>query len=201
LSLLTAYFNAPGKVLLFATRQDQSQELLRYIKGFNDGAGRPIPVIAENSQSIEFLNGARIISMCSNEAGVLGHHNVKLLCFDEASRIEDELYSACLPMRMTCKGSIVLLSTPNCRRGFYFSEWSGTEQWERVLVTHKDCPHLDPAEVETYRRTRGDRKWKTEFCGEFASLDAECCFREEDIAAAFSDHSVIPLFDEIPEKK
>lgn len=179
LSLLTAWFL--GKVIIVATTLLQAQELLRKVKRLNDAAGRPLQVTSETTTCIEFVGGSRVLCLCSNEASVLGHHEVKLLVIDEASRVSDEIYDATLPMRMTAKGGIVLLSTPNTRSGFFFKEWTEGENWERVLVTSDMCPRLDPADVEQYRRSRGDRRWRTEFRGEFASTEEFCIFRPEDL--------------------
>lgn len=181
LSLLHAWF-LPGKVLIFATKLAQAQELLREIKRYNASAGTPMPVVAETTQSLEFINGSRILSLCSREEGILGHHKLTLLAIDEAARVDDAIWAATFPMTATTmtKAGVILLSTPNTQEGFYFREWTQGENWTRFLVTHDQCPRLNPERVKEYERT-SPRKYRSEYCGEFLSCEEYCVFRSEDL--------------------
>ena len=57
----------------------------------------------------------------------------------------DELYEAFLPMLATSNGRLILMSTPNGKRGHFHAAWSGgNPNWQRESITAHDVPpHLN----------------------------------------------------------
>ncbi len=118
-----------------------------------------------------------------------------LIIEDEAGYVEDGLYRAIRPMLAVSGGRLILLSTPNGRRGHFFEAWEGEEQWERIEVPATDCPRIDPAFLETEKGALGETWWSQEYrCKFIQTVDA--VFRYEDIQRALSDE-VKPLFPEL----
>lgn len=105
-------------------------------------------------------NGGKVEAVPNSPDKIRGIAAVDLLIIDEASRASDELYGACTRMLGVSKGKIVLLSTPNGRRGFFYEEWARKRRkhfWQRKRVPWTECPRITE-EFLTGERTRG-RLW------------------------------------------
>jgi hypothetical protein len=88
---------------------------------------------------------------------------------------------------------VVLLSTPNGARGFFWETFTGRDDdWLRVKVTAAQCPRIDPrwlaAERERIGRFWASQEYDVEFCDADSQLyrtaDIEACIRD-DIAPLF----------------
>ncbi len=89
-------------------------------------------------------------------------------------------------------GRLILLGTPNGRRGHFFEAWQNDEDWERIEVPASECPRISPAFLESERSALGSSWFAQEYQCQF--LDAVgALFRYEDIRRAISDE-VEPLF-------
>src|SRR5207249_5297962 len=118
----------------------------------------PVKGDGDNSVSLAFENGSRIVGLPGTERTVRGFSAVSLLVIDEASRANDELYYAVRPMLAVSGGGLWLMRTPNGKRGFFYETWEhGGADWERVKVTAPECPRISPAFLEEERRVFGDR--------------------------------------------
>lgn len=161
--------------LLISPSQRQSAELLRKVVELRDAIPDLPEPIGEAAHRLEFAHGGRILSLPSSESTVRGYSKVALLIFDEASRIDDELVSACRPMLAVSGGEILQLSTPFGRRGQFWEAWElGGDTWERTLVTVDQCERIDPDFLEEERRILGDVLYRQEY---------ECEFIDNEMAA------------------
>ena len=70
---------------------------------------------------MELANGSRILSLPSNEQTVRGY-SADLIVLDEAARCDDDLISALAPMLGATGGTLVGLSTPYGKRGWYYEQ-------------------------------------------------------------------------------
>jgi hypothetical protein len=95
-------------------------------------------------------------------------------------------------MLAVSQGTLVALSTPFGKRGWFHDEWHGENDWHRVKVTADQCPRISPEFLAEERRALGARWYAQEYGCEFSEcLDA--VFSWADIQAALSD-DVKPLF-------
>lgn len=190
----TAIYQPNALVLILAPSERQAKELLRKVKDVIGGLDGVIePAESESVLQLEFANGSRIIALPGKEATIRGFSGVTLLIVDEASRVPDELYQAVRPMLAVSGGSIVLLSTPFGRRGFFFQEWeNGGDQWQRIRVPASECPRIDPAWLEQERSAIGDWWFRQEYGCEFLATDDQL-FSYEHVTQAVTD-DVQPLF-------
>jgi hypothetical protein len=102
------------------------------------------------------------------------------------------LYYAVRPMLAVSRGSLVALSTPFGKRGWFHEEWSGSGHWQRIQINADQCPRITKEFLEEERRALGDRWYRQEYFCEFNdTIDA--VFSYADIQAALTD-SVKPLF-------
>jgi hypothetical protein len=89
-------------------------------------------------------------------------------------------------------GRLILLSTPNGRRGHFFEAWEGDEDWERIEVPASECPRISPEFLKSERTALGNVWYQQEYENVFCErIDA--VFRMEDVARAVTDE-VAPLF-------
>jgi hypothetical protein len=108
-----------------------------------------------------------------------------LLIIDEASRVEDSLYQSVRPMLAVSKGRIILLSTPFGKRGFFHTEWTNGEGWQRTKITADLCPRIDKDWLERERKMIGDWWFRQEYLCEFIET-TDSVFNFNDIAKAIS---------------
>jgi hypothetical protein len=192
LALRVALLRPGSPVLVLSPTLRQSGELFRKIAHQFTRLGRPVGVLRESVLQVEFANRSRILSLPGSEATVRGFSEVAMLIIDEAARVQDALYYAVRPMLAVSRGTLVALSTPFGKRGWFHDEWFGDGDWNRVRITANDCPRITKEFLAEERRALGERYFVQEYLCEFTdTIDA--VFRWEDIQAAMSDE-VEPLF-------
>jgi hypothetical protein len=185
---LRATLLEPGAlVLLLSPTLRQSGELFRdKVKRLYNALGRPIATKQESALTIEFVNGSRIISLPGDEGTIRVYSGVALLVIDEASRVLDNLYRSVRPMLSVSRGGLIALSTPWGKRGWWYEEWTGTNDWERVHVTAEQCPRIDAAFLAEERKSLGERFYRQEYCGTFEDV-VDVVFAEADILATLEN--------------
>lgn len=147
----------PATIMLFAPAGKQTEELLHELHGFYAKLGRPVPRDTDKTSILDFDNGSRIIPFANNEASARGFTPTDVV-IDEGSRVEDELYKALTPMLALGKASLMTLSTPNGKQGWFYREWSGRGalDWQRVMIKADQCPRIRPEFIEEERRSHGN---------------------------------------------
>ncbi len=192
LAIRTALLQPNAPVLLLSPSLRQSGELFRKVLALYTALGHPVPAVRETALQLELANGSRVVSLPGTEGTVRGFSEVALLVIDEAARVSDALYFAVRPMLAVSRGRLVALSTPFGQRGWFYQEWIGPGDWNRVRVTADDVPRITKEFLAEERRALGERFYQQEYFADFsACIDA--VFDAADIAAALSD-DVQPLF-------
>jgi hypothetical protein len=177
----------PGSLILcLAPALRQSQELFGKITGFYRDLGRPVPAEAEQRLGLELANGSRIAALPGSERTVRGFSGVDLLIVDEAARVDDALVHSIRPMLAVSGGALMMLSTPYGRRGVFFEEWTGGEEWERYEVPATECPRIPASFLEAERRSMADWWFAQEFLCEFRETEDQL-FTHEMIEGARDD--------------
>lgn len=128
-----------GLILLVSRSLRQSGELFRKVRHFYN-LTRPMPLVQDSVLSLELSNHSRIVSLPGGEETIVGYSAVRRLILDEAARIPDATYYAVRPMLAMSQGSMIALSTPFGRRGWFYEAWAETTT---------DAQALDLAAVET----------------------------------------------------
>ncbi len=156
--------------LLISPSDRQSGELFRKVRTFLDLVPG-VQLVEDNARSAKLANGSRIVSLPSSAETIRGFSAVDTLVEDEAAFCDDELNMTVRPMLAVSKGQMILMSTPNGRRGHFFEAWErGGESWHREEVPCWDVPRIPRPFLEEQRRVMG----------EFFRQEFECAF----IAAA-----------------
>lgn len=191
-ALHTAFYEPGSLILLLSPGERQSKELLRKITDQYKALGRPVPADAENKLELVLANESRIVALPGNEGTIRGYSGARLLIVDEASRVLDPLYKSIRPMLAVSGGTLMALSTPWGRRGWWFDAWESKQPWERFKVTALDCPRITPEFLEEERDTMGNLFFQSEYLCQFVDA-VDKVFATEDIEAAFS-HDIDPWF-------
>jgi hypothetical protein len=170
LALHTALFRPRSLILLLSRAERQSKELLRTILDFYDKLGKPVPPLAQNIQSLELINGSRVISLPGTEETIRGFSGVAMLIIDEAARVPDDLYKAVRPMLTVSGGRLVCLSTPFGKQGFFYHSWTGGGDWLRFEIPAPQVPRLSEETLARELRELGPSWYNQEFLCRFETL-------------------------------
>jgi hypothetical protein len=191
-ALWTALYEAPALVLIVSPSQRQSGEAFRSFTELYHRLDAAPELKAESLTRAELANGSRVVSLPGSERTIRGFSGAKLIVLDEAARIEDPLIAALRPMMATVKGSMIALSTPAGKRGFFYEAWTGSDDWHRVSVPASQCPRLDPETLVEELRELGPLRYSEEY--ELAFLEPEeSVFPTAIIDRAFTNE-VTPLW-------
>jgi hypothetical protein len=174
-------------ILLLSPSLRQSAELFRKVANFSRVA-RNIPEKTEDSKLFMTLeNESRIVSLPGKEGTVRGYSGADLIIIDEAAQVPDELYMAIRPMLAVSEGSLILISTPRGKRGFFHKEWAdGGSTWDRIMVTADECPRISKDFLKEEYEALGKLWFAQEYMCEFVDPEGQL-ISFEDIKCAFSD--------------
>ena len=189
----TAMYEPGALVLLLSPSLRQSGELFKKVLATYRAAGCPVAAEAETRLTLELENGARIVSLPGKESTIRGFSAVRLLLVDKASRVDTDTYHSIRPMLAVSGGTLIAMSTPFGKVGWWADAWHSREDWQRVTVPASDCARIPASFLEEERRAMPEWNYRQEY--ECAFEDAEgAVFRHEDLLAALSP-DVAPLFE------
>jgi hypothetical protein len=155
MSIATATYQPGSTTLVVSASERQARELHRYALLAYRSLGRPVEAQAESTLRLELENGSRVLVVAAQAATIRGFA-VDLLILDEAGHIPADIFATTWPMVTATRGRIVLMSTPNSRRGVFAEVFLGGDpEWHRILVTADEVPRIDENVVEEYRRRFG----------------------------------------------
>ncbi len=176
-------------ILIIAPSERQSLETFRKVAEFYNRLGHSVPADSERKLGMELLNGSRIEGLPGSEKTIRGFSAPRRVIMDEASRIEDETFTAVLPMLAIGGGSMDLLSTPAGKRGFFHEvAQSPMGEWERWTIPAPEVPRISPEFLIEQRRLMGERWFLQEFMCEF--LDTEDAVFSTDLIENASGYEV-----------
>ncbi len=193
-SILTgqyALYNEEILALLISPSQRQSSELFRKVTHFIKRLQAVPKLIEDNKLSLQLENGSRIISLPGEESNIRGYSNVGLILIDEAARVSDDLYRALRPMLAVSNGSLIMMSTPFGKRGFFYDEWQNGDNWMKVQVSANECPRISNNFLELEKKSLGDWWFRQEYMCEFVDTEDQL-FSHDEVKNAI-DFGIEPL--------
>ncbi len=192
IGLHRALYRPRSLVLLVSPSLRQSRELFGKVQDFMKSLDTQPMLDEDNRLSMALGNSSRVVALPGDGDTIRGFSSPALIIEDEGSYVSDGLYRAIRPMLAVSAGRLILLGTPNGRRGHFFEAWQSDEDWERIEVPASECPRISPAFLEAEKAALGESWFRQEYECQF--LDAVgALFRYEDIRRAISDE-VEPLF-------
>jgi len=164
----------------------QSLELFRKLSNFADQLDPSPPRSEDNKLSAVFGNKSRVVALPGHESTIRGYSAPSLVVEDEASRCEDEIYTAVRPMLAVSSGRLILMSTPRGCRGHFHKEWQeGGPGWKRVSITADQVSRIRPDFLEQERASLGDWMYQQEYFGKFVQSEDQY----------FSNYTISKMFD------
>lgn len=171
-----------AKWTLVSTGQRSADELLakclmltKYFEGMLRGTQLRFS-FTHNATTIKFSNGASIVSLPNNPAGLRGFSSSLLL--DEFAFISngEEVWKACIPFLTSPNGAekkLQIISTPAGQTGKFYDLWTHSEDYFKTKVTLLDAVNEGlNVDVDEIRKTvMDDSVFQQEYMCEF--LDAE----------------------------
>lgn len=186
-------------VLIFSPSLRQSCELLDKCVVAYHASGKPVLAEAENQRSLLLENHSRIIALPGSPATVRGYSGVDLVVIDESAQVRDELLAAVSPMLAVSGGSMMALSTPYGKRGWWWDAWeNGGPGWMRVTATADECPRIPRAYLKEQRLALGERRFSQEFMCKFVET-VDQAFGADQVQSAFSRDLEPIEFGDLPE--
>jgi hypothetical protein len=193
IALHAAMFREQALILLVSRAERQSLELFRKLVETFRRLGEPVPVHRELTFSLELAGGSRIIALPGDPSTIRGFSGPWLVIVDEAAQVDDDLFTAVLPMLAVSRGRLLALSTPFGRRGFFWEQWeNGDPAWERITAKASECPRIAPEFLAEQKRLLGPRWYAQEF--ECAFIEASGQVFPSDLIMAAFDSDEPPLF-------
>lgn len=175
-------------MLIFAPTEDQSKELLQYVREMNDAVGSPVPVASETETRIKWANGSEVKAKTDRPKSSRGF-TPDLVVIDEAAQVTDLLYLSVAPMLVLGKCDLLALSTPFGKVGWFFELWENPEKrkhWTTFRVTAYQCPRIDRETLAMHKATMPPRWFAQEYEAVFNDA-VDAVFGKEAIDAMFSD--------------
>jgi hypothetical protein len=181
-ALNTAYLVPDALVLLASKTERQSGELHQKVQRFHKRLGL-VPTVRDMALTLELANGSRIIALCGEGDNFRGFSDPTMCIIDEAAIVSDSVMTALLPMTIVSGGSLIALSTPQGKRGWFYEKWiSDDMSWERINGKAIDSPRINKERLEQQRKDMGERKFAAEFNNEFVESEGQL-FSDETIEA------------------
>lgn len=138
-----ALYTPESLILIVSPSGRQSDEFFLKATKIYNGMGRPIGAIHQTQSMLALGNGSRIMALPgSTEETIVGFSAVDLLIIDEAALVADAIYKAVNPMLAVSQGTIIALTTPYGKRGWFYEAWTGRGEWTRVTVSANEVPRL-----------------------------------------------------------
>lgn len=188
-----AHTRAKSLVLVASPSERQSAAFLRKAAEMARTLGIAPRGDGDNETSLLFPNGSRIVGLPGTEATVRGFSAVSLLLIDEASRVEDSMYKALLPMLAVGNGDLWLMSTPCGKQGFFYEAWEyAGPEWEKVTVPATECPRISQKFLDEQLEQMGPAWFEQEFLCGFVENGMSVFGR--DLVERALDDQVKPLF-------
>ena len=167
-------FTQPGcLVLIIAPAGRQSGEAFLKVKAFLRQLDQPLKSDGINPDSIVLPNGSRLVCLPAVEVTSRCFSSVSFMLFDEASRIDDDIYLAFRPMLAVGNGDLMIISTPDGRNGFFYREMTAlsgdrtADHWFRHTGPVTECIPRISLEFIEEEKSIGDAYFRQEWMCEF----------------------------------
>ena len=116
---------------------------------------------------LQLKNGSKIFCRAVGDTGGgMRGPTATMIVLDEASLIPDRAWVAIEPMISVSKGRIIVLSTPQGKRGFFY-EASINEEYKQFRVSARDCPRHTKKFLDKKQSELSPIAFATEYLGEF----------------------------------
>lgn len=159
------------RTLLFAPTEDQSKELLQYVREMNDALHSPVPLVGESETRLLWANGSEVKAKTDRPRSARGFTPDELV-IDEAAQVSDELYLSVMPMLVLGQCAVMALTTPFGKVGWFWDIWNSPGKragWQTFTIDAYQCPRIRRDILAEHRATMPPRWYAQEY---------ECVFND-----------------------
>ena len=160
--------NKPNQYILIGARDiDQAQLLFWKIKEY---VWSEHPKQIEGRATLNFMqlkNGSIIICKAIGDTGEgMRGPTATMVIIDEAAFVPDRAWVAIEPVIAVTKGRVILLSTPQGKKGFFFKAFSD-DDYTHFHIKATECPRYEKEYLDKKRKQLTEVAFATEYLGEF----------------------------------
>lgn len=133
---LPAYISKNEKALslIYAPSDEQTKDDIERVKEFIYLDDSYPDLEMDSKEHVRLPNGSYIKANTSTARTKRGKSMPRMIIFDEAAFIEDELYKTIRPMLTSNPRCVIIgISTPNGKDGWYYKAWQNPN-WLRIMV-------------------------------------------------------------------
>jgi len=170
----------------------QSLETFGKCAGFLRAVKNDIKLLEDSKSQCTLGNGSRIVSLPGSEQTTRGYSRVSLLILNECSRIPDDIIVSTKPFLATNNGTLLALTTPWGKRGWFYEQWISSGDYLRVEVDAYKCKRITPAFLENERKTLSLGNFRQEFLCNFEDSEGQL-FPKELIDSIFKPGESVPV--------
>ena len=160
--------NIPNSyILIGAYVIDQSEHLFWKVRDYLFAKHRSQIKGRPTLHFMELKNGSKIICKAVGDTGAgMRGPTVSLLVLDEAAFIPDRAWIAIEPVISVSKGRTILLSTGQCKKGFFYKSTLNPDI-EQFHVSARDCPRHSKEFLDRKETELSPVAFAQEYLGEF----------------------------------
>ena len=163
----TALKNPNQYILIGARDIDQAQMLFWKIKEYIWQRHEKQLVGRATLGFLQLKNGSKIICKAIGDTGEgMRGPTATMVIIDEAAFVPDRAWIAIEPVIAVTKGRIVLLSTPQGKKGFFYKAFQN-EEYTKFSISARDCPRHTKKFLDQKQSELSPVAFATEYLAEF----------------------------------
>ena len=163
----TALQNPNEYILIGARDLDQAEMIFWKIKDYIWATHERQIVGRATLHFLQLKNGSKIICKAIGDTGEgMRGPTATMVIIDEAAFVPDRAWLAIEPVISVTKGRIILLSTPQGKKGFFYKAFQNKE-YTHFHITARECPRHSKKFLDQKESELSDVAFATEYLGEF----------------------------------
>ena len=116
---------------------------------------------------LELKNGSKIYCRPIGDSGAgMRGYTATMIIIDEAAFIPDRAWEAIEPIISVSKGRVILLSTPQGKKGFFYKA-TRNDNYSYIKVSARNCPRHTKEFLDQKQSEMSPVAFATEYLGEF----------------------------------
>ena len=153
-------------IIIGAEVIEQAEILMRKIKAYMEA--RYFGEVKKTTlQFMELNNGSIIICVPIGDAGTsMRGYTATMIIIDEAALIHDRAWEAIEPIISVTRGRVILLSTPQSKKGFFYKAFL-SDDYRNFVMSARDCPRHEKEFLDRKQSEMSPVAFAQEYLGEF----------------------------------
>ncbi|MHA1642263.1 MAG: terminase large subunit domain-containing protein [Promethearchaeota archaeon] len=169
-ALYRAFMYPKQQILIIAAYRQQANLVFSAIKEcINNSEYIKDKIIRETLTQIHFDNGSVLYCLAAGLGKSIRGFSPDMIILDEAAFVPDKVWEAIEPMAAVKDATIILLSTPFGKTGFFYEKFK-TDEYTKFHIRCRDCPAYKKEYLERMKKTKPQIIYQQEYEGEFVEV-------------------------------